>query len=308
MRALSLHPDVVVVTSSVWQTTATLVRGPGGTPESICVDSPVLPVELDAVGKLADTTGFDVQGLLATHADWDHLLGPLAFPDAVLGVDERSAARLTARIGEPQRRLRSFDEEWCIDRPQPLRLGELQALPVPGQIDLGDQVLEAHDGAGHTGDGLMLWVPWADVLIVGDYLSPVELPSWDEHGSREAYRHTLDHLAELVPRARYVVVGHGGPIGRVAALKLLDEDRDYLESGTPPQQRGRRSASATQHAANLVAWNRAATPLPAYVEQILPGPAASGSPFPAPPEAPTPLLQVIPPKLPNRADDLPGAS
>ena len=300
MRALSLHPDVVVVTSSVWQTSATLVRGPGEMPESVCVDSPVLPVELDALATLAENGGFDVRGLLATHADWDHVLGKLAFPEAALGVDERSAARLTARIGEPQRRLRSFDEEWYIERPQPLRLGELQALPVPGRIDLGDQMLEAHDGAGHTGDGLMLWVPWANVLIVGDYLSPLELPSWDEHGSRAAYRHTLDHLADLVPQARYVIVGHGGPIGRVEALKLLDEDRAYLESGTPPEQRGRRSTSAAQHAANLAAWDRAATPLPAYVEQALPGPAASGSPFPAPPEpAGPPLLQVIPPKTPG---------
>ncbi|MDO9352991.1 MAG: MBL fold metallo-hydrolase, partial [Solirubrobacteraceae bacterium] len=95
MRALSLHPDVVVVTSSVWKTSATLVRGPGEQPESILVDSPVLPVELDAVATLAENGGFDVRGLIATHADWDHLLGRLAFPDAALGLDERSAARIT---------------------------------------------------------------------------------------------------------------------------------------------------------------------------------------------------------------------
>ena len=62
MRALSLHPDVVVVTSSVWQTSATLVRGPGEMPESVLVDSPILPVELDALRGLADSGGFDVRG------------------------------------------------------------------------------------------------------------------------------------------------------------------------------------------------------------------------------------------------------
>ena len=30
MRAVSLHRDVIVVTSRVWQTTSTLVRGPQG--------------------------------------------------------------------------------------------------------------------------------------------------------------------------------------------------------------------------------------------------------------------------------------
>ncbi len=271
MRALSLHPDVVVVTSSVWQTSATLVRGPGEQPESVCVDAPLLPVELEALRGLAENGSFDVRGLLATHADWDHVLGPLAFPDAAMGVDERSAARLTGRIGEPQRRLREFDAEWYVQRPAPLALGELQPLPVPGRLELGEQQVDVLDGAGHTGDGMVLWLPWAQTLIVGDYLSPVELPSWDETGSRQAYREALERLASVVPQARWVVAGHGGPVGREEALKILDEDRDYLESGTPPS-RGARTASRRQHEANLAAWDRAAVALPRLVATPLPGP------------------------------------
>ncbi|MBJ7470793.1 MAG: MBL fold metallo-hydrolase [Solirubrobacteraceae bacterium] len=275
MRALSLHPDVVVVTSSVWQTSATLVRGPGEFPESVLVDSPLLPVELDALRGLADSGGFDVRGLLATHADWDHVLGRLAFPEAAVGLDERSAARLTARLGEPQRRLREFDAEWYVQRPSPLALGELQPLPVPGRLELGEQQADVLDGAGHTGDGLLLWLPWAQTLIVGDYLSPVELPSWDETGSRTAYREALERLALLVPAARWVVVGHGGPVGRDDALRILDEDRDYLESGSPPS-RGARSTNRTQHATNLAAWDRPAVPIPELEDLPLPGPPMAG--------------------------------
>lgn len=270
MRALSLHPDVVVVTSSVWQTSATLVRGPGEQPESVCIDSPVLPVELDALRGLAENGGFDVRGLLATHGDWDHLLGRLAFPEAAVGVDERSAARLTGRIGEPQRRLREFDAEWYLERPAPLVLGELQPLPVPGRLELGEQQADVLDGAGHTGDGMVLWLPWAQTLIVGDYLSPAELPSWDETGSRQAYREALERLAPLVNDARWVVAGHGGPVGRKDALRILDEDRDYLESGTPPT-RGSRAASKRQHGANLGAWDRSAVALPELGDLALPG-------------------------------------
>lgn len=274
MRALSLHPDVVVVTSSVWRTSATLLRGPGEQPESILVDSPVLPVELDAVRGLADQGGFAVQGLLATHADWDHVLGRLAFPDAALGLDERSAARLAGRMGEPQRRLREFDREWYVDRAQPLSLGELQPLPVPGRLELGDETIDVHDGSGHTGDGLILWVGWARTLIVGDYLSPVELPSWDETGSRDLYRAALDRLAGLVHDARWVVAGHGGPIGRDEALLVLDEDRDYLDGGDVPI-RGSKTASAKQHESNLAAWDRPAEPLPELAPMSLPGPPAA---------------------------------
>jgi glyoxylase-like metal-dependent hydrolase (beta-lactamase superfamily II) len=270
MRALSLHPDVVVVTSSVWQTSATLVRGPGEQPEAICVDSPILPVEIDALASLAENGGFDVRGLLATHADWDHVLGRLAFPDAALGVDERSAARLQSRIGEPQRKLREFDQQWYVERAVPLALGELQPLPVPGRLELGEQEIDVHDGAGHTGDGLILWLPWARTLIVGDYLSPVELPSWDEHGSRETYLETLHRLGHLVPEARWVVTGHGGAIGSDEALRVLDEDRDYLSGGEPPA-RGPRVNAKAQHSTNLAAWDRAAVPLPDLQELALPG-------------------------------------
>lgn len=277
MRALSLHPDVVAVTSSVWRTSAVLVRGGGEQPESILVDSPVLPVELDALRGLAEQGGFDVRGLLATHADWDHVLGRLAFPDAALGLDERSAARLTDRIGEPQRRLREFDREWYLQRPAPLSLGELQPLPVPGRLELGEQLVDVHDGSGHTGDGLILWLPWARTLIVGDYLSPVELPSWDETGSRALYRAALDRLAPLVADARWVVVGHGGPIGQEEALLLLDEDRDYLDGGDVPL-RGAKATVREQHERNLAAWDREAAPLPQLAPMSLPGP-------PAPPSA-----------------------
>lgn len=284
MRAQALHPDVVVVTSSVWQTSATLVRAPGEQPESICVDSPLLPAELDALAGLAEQGGFEVSGLLATHADWDHVLGRLAFPDAALGVDERTAARLTARIGEPQRRLRDFDVDWYITRPRPLSLGELQPLPVPGRLDLGDQTIDVHDGAGHTGDGMILWLPWARVLITGDYCSPCELPSWDETGSRAAYRATLDRLARLIDDGvRWVVAGHGGPIGRDEALRVIDEDRDYLDSGTPPE-RGPKRKWKEQHAANLAAWDRPAEPLPTLADYALPGP----------PDAPPPGLDEWP--------------
>lgn len=301
MRALSLHPDVVVVTSSVWQTSATLVRGPGEQPESVLVDSPILPVELDALRSLAENGGFHVMGLLATHADWDHVLGRLAFPDAAMGVDERSAARLHGRIGEPQRRLREFDAEWYVQRPAPLAIGELQPLPVPGRLDLGEQQVDVYDGAGHTGDGLVLWLPWAQVLIVGDYLSPAELPSWDETGSRAAYQEALERLAGLVPEARWIVAGHGGPIGREEALRVLDEDRDYLETGAPPS-RGSRATNRRQHQANVAAWDRPAAPLPDLSELALPGPPGPGgdgraNPLdPAHDHGPEPSLDVNPPQ------------
>src|SRR5271154_6576336 len=148
MRAVSLHSDVLVVTSAVLHVNCVLVRGPGGEegsqeggsppPETFVIDSPVLPDELDALPALVAQAGFPApSGLLATHGDWDHLLGRLAFGGVALRVAESTADRLAAEPGAAQRDLRAFDEELYIDRPRPLALGSLQALPVPGPCEIG---------------------------------------------------------------------------------------------------------------------------------------------------------------------------
>jgi glyoxylase-like metal-dependent hydrolase (beta-lactamase superfamily II) len=227
VRAVGLHPDVVVVTSRAYRTTCTLVRGGG---EAFCVDSPVFADELEVLPAVADQAGFAVAGLLATHADWDHLLGRYAFPAAPLGCAETTAARLTGHPGAAQRELRDFDEEHYVERPGPLALGNVQALPVPGHCGLGEQELELHPADGHTEDGMAIWIPWAGVLVCGDYLSPVEIPMLSPGGSAAAYLATLGRLEPLVERAEHVVPGHGGPLDAARAAAILREDRAYLEA------------------------------------------------------------------------------
>ena len=150
MRAVSLHRDVLVVTSALLQVNCVIVRGAGGergsapasrerVGETFVIDSPVLPDELDALPTLLEQARFPApSGLLATHGDWDHLLGRLAFPGVALGCAESTAERLQAAPGEAQRELRAFDEELMIERPRPLALGSVQALPVPGRCDIGE--------------------------------------------------------------------------------------------------------------------------------------------------------------------------
>ena len=227
MRAVGLHRDVIVVTSRFWQTTCTLVRSGQ---EAFCIDSPVLPDELELLPAVAAQADFRVVGCLATHADWDHLLGRYGFGDASLGLAESSAARLRNEPGAAQRELRDFDEEHYVDRPGPLVLPGPQALPVPGHCAIGERELELHPAEGHTVDGMAVWVPWASVLVCGDYLSPVEIPMLSEGGSLSAYRATLQRLEPLVERAASVVPGHGGVIDGVRAAAILREDLAYLDA------------------------------------------------------------------------------
>ena len=227
MRAVGLHPDVIAVTSRAYATGSVLVRNGG---EAFLIDSPIFPDELEILPAIAEQAGFSVVGLLATHADWDHLLGGLAFEGAPLGAAESTAARLINEPGAAQRELRDFDDEFYVTRPKPLSLSVAQTLDVPGYIDIGSRTLELHPADGHTADGMAVWVPWARVLVAGDYLSPVEIPVLSPGGNAAAYIATLNRLEPLVEQADHVVPGHGGPIDGTQALAILREDRAYLEA------------------------------------------------------------------------------
>ena len=228
MRALSVHGDVIVVISAFWQTTCTAVRAGK---EGFVIDSPVLPEELEALPGVLEQAGFPVSGLLCTHADWDHLLGRMAFPDATLGVPQSSSDRLDAEPGEAERELRRFDDEHYVERERPLALGAVQALPVPGRLEMGGaHELELHPTPGHTADGMGIRIPWAQTLVCGDYLSPVEIPMISEGGSFEGYVGTLERLAELLDQVETVVPGHGRALGRAEAARLLEEDLAYVRA------------------------------------------------------------------------------
>jgi glyoxylase-like metal-dependent hydrolase (beta-lactamase superfamily II) len=254
MRALAVHPDVIVLVSQIWQTTCTAVRAGE---EGFVIDSPVYPDELDALPDLLEQSHFPVSGLLSTHGDWDHLLGRLAFPAAALGCGESTGARLAAEPGAAQRALRSFDEEQYLERPAPLQLGQVQALPVPGRLSLGpEHEIELVPADGHTADGTAYWLPWTGVLVCGDYLSPVEIPELSEGGSAGAYAATLARLRPLVEAAETVVPGHSSPLAAERALEVMDEDVAYLgeleRSGAdaPLPASRRTGAQRRRHAAN----------------------------------------------------------
>ena len=227
MRAVALHQDLIVFISRIWQTTATAVRGGD---EGFLIDSVVYPDELAALPGVLEQAGFALSGLLATHGDWDHLLGREAFPEASLGVGSSTASRIEASLGEPQRKLRAFDEEQYVDGRAPLSLAGIQSLPVPGLLELGasSREIQLHPAPGHTADGTAFWLPWLNVLVAGDYLSPVEIPMLSPGGSLEAYIGTLERLEPLVAQAATVIPGHGAPLDGDDARRILSEDLAYV--------------------------------------------------------------------------------
>jgi glyoxylase-like metal-dependent hydrolase (beta-lactamase superfamily II) len=255
VRAISVHRDAIVVTSLLWQTNATALRAGD---EAMLIDSPYFPDELELLPSVLKQSGFEPSALLATHGDFDHVLGRIAFPDLALGVSESTMRRIRERPGEAQRELRDFDATNYVERARPLSLGQVDALPVPGHLELGGEELELHTAEGHTPDGMAVWAQWLGVLCSGDYLCGVEIPMIDPGGSIATYRDTLARLAPLAEQAETVVPGHGPPQSRDTALRLIDEDLAYLDAlergdGRPPLPAGRDTKRQRQiHADNLL--------------------------------------------------------
>jgi len=211
----------------MWQTNAVAIRAGG---EAMLIDSPYFPDELEALPGLLAGAGFEPDALLATHGDFDHLLGRLAFPGLALGLGESTVERFHREPGAAQRDLRDEDEKFYVERAGPLALGQVQTLPVPGSVELGSEELELYPAEGHTPDGLAVMARWAGILCPGDYLSPVEIPMFHLGGAVSDYRSTLARLAPLVEAAETIVPGHGAPQDRDGALRILEEDVDYLDA------------------------------------------------------------------------------
>ena len=74
-----------------------------------------------------------------------------------------------------------------------------------------------------------MWLGDEGVLVVGDYLSVLEIPS--VYHAATAYRDTLERLLTLLERERpdWVVSGHGPPADVTAASRIAVEDLSYIE-------------------------------------------------------------------------------
>jgi glyoxylase-like metal-dependent hydrolase (beta-lactamase superfamily II) len=226
MRAEVVHNDVVVFTSAVWDTTCTAIRSGD---DVLLVDSPVFPEELEAIPGLLREHRFpsDRVRLFTTHGDWDHILGPLMFPEAPLWCGQSTADRLAADPEELESMMRNFDQMFYVKRREPLSLDQMEPIGVPGEVKLGEQTLTLMRAEGHTVDGTAAVLGDTRILAAGDYVSPVELPRL--RGSLGVHLDTLDRLEPEIGRVELVIPGHGHPMTREVALRVLAEDRRYLE-------------------------------------------------------------------------------
>ena len=208
--------------SALWQTTSLLlVAGK----EAIVVDPCISSDEVGHIVERARELGARVTHVLATHADWDHVCGIAAFPDAVAAMGDETAR--IVRGGEPAKQVVRRAAEYGLTVAGEPRVDRALAPSVAHEV--GPFVVETLALRGHTPDGVAYRIRALDVLVVGDYLSPVEFPF---ASSTAEYRWTLAGLADLLrrdPPAR-VFPGHGPSLTAAEALAIAEQDLAYLHA------------------------------------------------------------------------------
>jgi len=232
-----MHVDIL--TSSIWQTNSTLLSHRGA---CVVIDAGYFPREIDAIVARVREMGH-AEGVVFTHAHWDHVMGHAAFPEVPVWISsvlktaiDDDAVAVAARSLE---RARDFDSRWYIQRPTASAYRwphDLRALGDNDRVELGGIAMRALHLPGHTDDGLGLIVEESGLLIVGDHLSPCEIPFVDDV---QAYRATLVRLIDLLAAdVRDVIPGHGPRLGAKEATTIARADLDYMDRLVDAATRG----------------------------------------------------------------------
>jgi glyoxylase-like metal-dependent hydrolase (beta-lactamase superfamily II) len=180
----------------------------------------------DSVSAITDRP---LAAVVVTHWHYDHAFGLAAFVDVSRIAHESVHTRLSSAEAAADAQRLGLDSS-DLARPT-------QEIAVATAIDLGDRRVEiAHLGRGHTDGDLVVVIPDADVLFVGDLIESADTPSFGSDAVPEEWPATVDGLIGLMTEATLAVPGHGEPVGR----EFVFEQRGWIAAQaaarvTPPQ-------------------------------------------------------------------------
>lgn len=260
-----------VLTSGIWQLSSVVIADSG---DCLVVDPGYFPRELEELGRVARARG-RVVATAFTHGHWDHVVGWQTFPEAeVWGSPSlaQAIARNSARAQGDLARAKDFDGRWYVERPWPLRWPpRARALQDGERLSLGSLAIEALLLPGHSADGVALVLPERGVLVVGDYLSPCEIPFVEDVAAYQASLHRLSRVLDTVGE---VIPGHGPRLTPARARQILEGDLAYLD------ELARHAARGDVAGALAMRWPRAED-VPGMREHHLENCAAVGLKSPA---------------------------
>jgi hydroxyacylglutathione hydrolase len=228
--------NIDLLTSGIWQTNTTILSHRG---VCVVVDPAYFPRELEAIAAAVAALGH-AEAVVFTHGHWDHVMGHSVFPGTPVWVSralEQSIASGAAAAARYLEDAREFDSRWYVPRPAGHRWpDDVRGIADGDAVAPGGVRMRGLHLPGHSPDGLGLIVEEPGLLIVGDYLSPCEIPFVDD---LPAYRATIVRLIALLGAGvGEVIPGHGRRLTSAEALAIARADLEYLDRLADAAARG----------------------------------------------------------------------
>lgn len=222
-----ISPGIWLSKSKFWETTSTIIQNSNG---CVLIDPGVFPSELNDISNFIKDK--PVGAGLITHAHWDHILWMPEF-----GYVPRYCSAETLVIMQKDRN-HSIEEMEAFAKDNKMAPDEWKNILnfnartfSPGLAEESDLDIEVIPTPGHQGGHCSFWLGDSKVLICGDLLSNIEVPTIESSlQSIGQYLSSLDKLEPYVQKARYVVPGHGKICPAEEALRRLEKDKRYLHA------------------------------------------------------------------------------
>ena len=231
--------QVDVRLSGIWQMTSTVIRSGGS---CLVVDPGYFLRELADLAGLIPKDA-KVEAVVFTHSHWDHVVGHGIFPGVPVYASSvllRSVREAAALAIEAMKKAQEYDSQWYVERPWGYGWpADIRGIDDGGCFNIGDLDFEAFHIPGHAPDGMAIRAE--NYLLVGDYLSPCEIPFVDNLAD---YRRTLQRLMTIIGSGiENVIPGHGPMLSSEEARRIGREDLCYLDAISSCAERNDPSAA-----------------------------------------------------------------
>lgn len=185
-----------------------------GDTSALVIDTGSSPAQGATIRAAAEATaGVPVSHVVVTHNHYDHLFGLAGFGE----VESIAHESVIEEFSNPTPEVAAELAETCADLgidPAALAV-PVRSIAVVGAIDVGGRRVELlHPGRAHTAGDLVVVVPDADLVVVGDIVEEATPPSYGADAWASEWPESLDSVIGLLGDHSRVIVGHGAVVDR----------------------------------------------------------------------------------------------